>query len=124
MALRITDEARVMVQRAIDQSKLSDPVVNLVQSGAFVRTDDAIDRTLRRGDRSEIADLARRLPSSVRRGLTPAVFPRRQFKRWALIEVEGITFCFPVSLRLLTLTLCVTNGGLELLDSKGKPVFW
>ena len=122
MSLTVTPQARDIVKAAIERAANSDPVVNLVQCGGFVKADEDILRVLNSGDKRAIRKLAKQLPMGSKPGVVPAIFSRSEFSRNSLIDVDGMTFCLPPRLQTMTLILEAREKSLFLVDSTGAVV--
>ncbi len=130
MALfRITAPALDLISKRFRQTRVPDAVVYLIEASEPTETPAPLrEAILEDEDESRIREISSKIYGNdfdnVRRRLVPAIYPRSQFPKRYVVNVQDIPFVVPphLSSTLKGCTLDMGEDGLVLTDANGNIV--
>lgn len=129
VSFQITAPALDLITKRLSQTRVPEPVVYLIEASDPARIPPELrDAILNSEDESVIRDTASKVYGDdfekARQHLVPAIYPRSQFPKRFVIDVNGIPFVVPpnLSTKLQGCTLDLGADGLVLKDANGTVV--
>lgn len=126
-SLTVTEAAAELIRQQVRRSAIKRPAVWLLQVREGIPTQEELVQMQVSGDvRRTLKELVAKQPGidQGRRKLLPCIYPRLRSLGLFLVEISGIVFFIPPSLRKKVSggTLDIGQGGLVLFDRAGRIV--